>query len=347
MKKYEFIAENNGWSSSRALKNIPIYLEKDATIWWEGMEHKPSSLEEFKTLFLTEFASRHEFKEAEAILRNLTQKEGEKIAVYIRNVRYWCSKVQPPMTEYEVMRQLKNGLLSSYQKLLIKKPPSTVEELIKRIQVEEDYRVQDQMNKKSAAKKSSVFEVNSVPSVNAESKEISFLKEELKDLKELITGIQQSIISEKATKSTRSFNGKPTCWNCSKIGHSARKCNLAPTRNLKENIQRYRARVESRQSNSANTQPVINANSNSTSSTSRSTMMNVEITEDRNEGFEVFVASGAKGTLKIEGVVFNKPWWITVDTGSAVTLINQDFLNALPEQIRSTKSAIVGDIECS
>jgi hypothetical protein len=72
-------------------------------------------------------------------------------------------------------------------------------------------------------------------------------------------------------------------------------------------------------------------------------MMNVEITEDRNEGFEVFVASGAKGTLKIEGVVFNKLWWITVDTGSAVTLINQDFLNALPEQIRSTKRAIVGE----
>ena len=46
------------------------------------------------------------------------------------------------------------------------------------------------------------------------------------------------------------------------------------------------------------------------------------------------------GTLKIEGIVFDKRWWITVDTATATTLINQDFRDALPEQIRKAKRPV-------
>ena len=257
-------------------------MEKDAGIWWKGVVHKPKSLEEFKTLFLKEFAPRHEFKEAEAKLSTLKLQDGEKVSVYFRNVRYWCGKVKPPMTEPEVLRQMRNGLSISYKRVLLKKPPQSVDELINRIQQEEDIRIQDQMNRKSVVE----MEVNAVPAVSTasvESKEIAQLREELKSLKDLVKGISQSVISSRASRPTRTFSGKPVCWNCEKPGHLAQKCPEDSTGKFEQNLQKYRAKAQNRQATSSSGPSTTPTTAQPASNSSRASTMNVEASEDIQE----------------------------------------------------------------
>ena len=154
----------NKWLWYPAEGTVPIYLKKEAAIWWEELKPKPVTFRALKQVFLEEFTPRNEARDAKLKLEGLVQREGDRFASYLRTVKHLCSKLDPPMTETEVIRQVKKGLLPSFKKVLIKKPPRTLDEMLRRIQLEEDVRMQDQMNRKNTRKRETkdILEIQAV-----------------------------------------------------------------------------------------------------------------------------------------------------------------------------------------
>lgn len=112
------------------------------------------------------------------------------------------------MTESKVIRQIKKGLFTSYKKPLIKKKPKTLVELVKRLQQEENIRVEDHLNKKAAKKKEKVAMDVQTVNISTPSKEVLQLKEEVRELKELMKGMAQNMMASQAIRPIRTLSNQ-------------------------------------------------------------------------------------------------------------------------------------------
>ncbi|CAB0044191.1 unnamed protein product [Trichogramma brassicae] len=76
---------------------VEAVLVDEAAVWYESVEHKIKTWQDFERRFRRSFASQATTDELLTELRQRTQGKGEPISTYLNNFRFLCSRFRVPL----------------------------------------------------------------------------------------------------------------------------------------------------------------------------------------------------------------------------------------------------------
>lgn len=132
LKKYERAAKINGWTNDEKAQYLVAFLEGPAITFYENLENKNEGTPTWHTL---EKAFREEYEPITQIdlLRTVLQKrkqlDDELTVTYINDAESLCRRIDPLMSEQEIVRNIRKGLKPSIARYIGVLENNTINEL--------------------------------------------------------------------------------------------------------------------------------------------------------------------------------------------------------------------------
>ncbi|CAB0043980.1 unnamed protein product [Trichogramma brassicae] len=110
---------------------VDALLVGEAQVWYESVEHKLHSWQDFERRFRRSFASQATPEELLTELRRRTQGKGEDINTYLTNFRYLCSRFREPLPYENQVAIAFRGIRPEYRNFIAHREISSFRELEK------------------------------------------------------------------------------------------------------------------------------------------------------------------------------------------------------------------------
>ncbi|CAB0028043.1 unnamed protein product [Trichogramma brassicae] len=110
---------------------VDALLVGEAQVWYESVEHKLHSWQDFERRFRRSFANQATPEELLTELRRRTQGKGEDINTYLTNFRYLCSRFREPLPYENQVAIAFRGIRPEYRNFIAHREISSFKELEK------------------------------------------------------------------------------------------------------------------------------------------------------------------------------------------------------------------------
>ncbi|KAL7296549.1 hypothetical protein TKK_0009982 [Trichogramma kaykai] len=97
LSRLERYQRRGGIPTDDLLFAVEAVLVDEAAVWYESVEHKVKTWQDFERRFRQSFASQATAEELLTELRQRTQGKGEPISTYLNNFRFLCSRFRVPL----------------------------------------------------------------------------------------------------------------------------------------------------------------------------------------------------------------------------------------------------------
>ncbi|RWS28097.1 hypothetical protein B4U80_13688 [Leptotrombidium deliense] len=329
IKQFEGLAKSCGWNDETKVSKLRAYLNGPSYNWYLLVIEPdlPMQFEEVKQKFLEEFDPENDLL---IKLKNRKQLEHETVQAYVYDKVLLCQRLNENMTDNEVLNFLYDGLRDSLKKQVYLQNPSNFKqflEIAKRVE---------------ATQKSNLFEQNS--SSEQLNKLVQSLSEMLKNNNN--RNLRNNFDQRNRNIFPRGLNGNPRCHNCGRYGHVARFCEMSNFVRFNQNSQRPQS---FRHFN--NTRPMYNENKSNFDWRQRSFNFQNRFQKNAFQN-KIEMASKDKqnehvnsistdddnscilnNLIKVNVTIDNTQYSGILDTGSSISLINNDKVCAINSPI--------------
>lgn len=221
MNRFELLAKVNNWTAQRRLAHLCVSLTGTAELWlYSQPETTRSDFDKLREALLHSFApvvGNSMFLRRK--LMNVSQAPGQTVDAYAFEVRNICSRINAVMADEEVITYFVNGLHPVIQEYVLLQGPSSFEACLEAARRKEYLLLTSGVGPGRAAA------IGAIGTQSEVEKRLELLE---KKLDMLVTRRQESSggaqYRRPMGRSTRTTDGRPICFNCSKVGHVAARC---------------------------------------------------------------------------------------------------------------------------
>ena len=341
IRRFENIAESNGWNEERKIRQLPNFLRGSAETWWNTNRMNIHSFSDIKRLMMRTFMRSKNMHEIRDRLISRRQAPKELITTYMFDILKLCHEFDPDMDEKTKVRYLVDGTKQPIRHDLVLSKPISVDQYLT---MARDFELEEENMAKeskplSQIKSNNVDLTQQILLVQQEGTKLDGIFEDF--LKKIIVALQQQKLiptpqerktvpqwtQPQPTSQVQSHpqqgirkpfvmpwteDGKPICLNCKQEGHMIAKCPIPLTERYRNHpIQKIREE------------------------TLKKRIEEEEKTFPKSEVHAIDACDvNYPGIVHIGGSLYKRPIDIAIDSGSAITIINQWAFNQIPNKIQ-------------
>lgn len=222
LDKYRIACQVNGWVGDIRKTVLPCYLEGVASEWYSYNIREHHSWDDVVTLITQAFQEDVEKRILLIKLKNRKfRPEEEPSMAYIQNVLTLCAKIDPGMASDRIKEFVLDGLPQDMLKSVMLRGDDTLVQVIDNIKKINGVNQMVDIRSTESELSHCNFIAHGKRPKQDDNKQDEIL-EKLKNLE--LKWSQRSPIQTRYREGGRSGDGRPTCYNCHKIGHLARFC---------------------------------------------------------------------------------------------------------------------------
>ncbi|KAG9297998.1 hypothetical protein G9A89_018826 [Geosiphon pyriformis] len=124
----------NGWNNDRALQVILYFLQDTADLWYQSLDVKPQTFQEFKTAFLGYFSNNNSINYLTNTFTTIKQGETEAVTTYLEHFHRNLCQIQAIDAKYftapQILNQFICGLCSSILQHVHLLHPGTLQDTV-------------------------------------------------------------------------------------------------------------------------------------------------------------------------------------------------------------------------
>ncbi|RWS23174.1 hypothetical protein B4U80_07563, partial [Leptotrombidium deliense] len=253
LEEFEDFAGSCNWSDATKINKLPFYLKEAARDWYSSYVTNSSvpprtwlSLKEsLKNYFLPSSYNTY----LRDRLHSAVQLPHQPVANYILEKKTLCFKLDPNMSETDIIHHILEGIDPEIAKVIYTANPESVEKLLEVA--------------KNAERGTRNLAARLTREAKSNNGEISEMRQMMIQMSSLLTKIAEEKPSKQKVNFTginrnftRNIDGAPQCFNCGKVGHTARFCRFLSQQKQRDNRNNVRfdthERPNFRRDNAAN-----------------------------------------------------------------------------------------------
>ncbi|CAB0040447.1 unnamed protein product [Trichogramma brassicae] len=129
LSRLERYRRRGGIPTDDLLFAVEAVLVDEAAVWYESVEHKVKTWQDFERRFRRSFASQATTDELLTELRQRTQGKGEPISTYLNNFRFLCSRFRVPLPYENQLAIAFRGIRPEYRNFMAHRQITSFSEL--------------------------------------------------------------------------------------------------------------------------------------------------------------------------------------------------------------------------
>jgi len=242
LKKYDRAAKINGWTTEDKAQYIVAFLEGPALTFYENSQHNNIDIpkwEELEKTFRTEFEPIAQKDLIRSMLEKRKQLDDEQTIAYINEAESLCRRVDPLMTQTDMVRNIMKGLRPNIARYIGIMENSTINELKNNIRKYEnlEFIITGQTYQSPAEIKESIFkeQLNQLTTqfndkINILNEKI--IKQDAENAKIQTQNYTQFLDNDNSRFRNRNNNNLPFYTPPRQSNYSQRKTNNLPQQNF-------------------------------------------------------------------------------------------------------------------